>query len=252
MILLHRLTPPAIALVAAAGFAGAIRWDMPLLLVPAWLVVALLFARLCGFSPRSFPFWYFVGTPGLFLLACDGFLLLLEGSGARLALSAVAVVPLLVFGELVFSYVHVPSTYPAYAIEHLSLALNALTAFFLSALMFGLSMLLQLPLWALSLAFALAMLFVGYGTLWASKVESGRAFVYALALSALSTELFAVATFLPTGYLTDAALVTVAAYVFLGLVRARFLDKLSGTVARRYAIAGIGLLCVVLGGARWA
>ena len=211
MILIHRLTPLLIALAAAAGFASVSFFGVPTLagMGATFLAVALLGARLCRLNPRSFQFWYLVGTPTAFLASSFGFLLLLERPGERLALGIVSSLLLFLFYELVFAYVHLPGAYQAYSIEHLSLALNVLTMFFLSAIAFGAGMLLQLPLWMLSAVFAGAAMFVVYGTLWVSKVTGRQALAYALAGTALATELFAVVTYLPTGYHTDAALMAV-------------------------------------------
>ncbi|TAK03239.1 hypothetical protein EPO34_04180 [Patescibacteria group bacterium] len=253
MILIHRFTPFFILCSAASGFAAVVVSALPVLpgLALTVAMVAFLFARLCRLSPRSFQFWYLTGTPVTFLLSSFGFLLLLERPLERWALAAATSLLLFLFAELVFAYVHVPATYRAYSIEHLSLGLNVLTTFFLSSFAFGTGMLLQLPLWLSSAAFASSVAFIMFGTLWVSKVAVRPALAYALAGTALATELFAVISYLPTGYYVDAALISVFLYVFLGLTRARFLDKMTKTVVGRYSAVGSGLFLLLMGTARW-
>jgi ABC-type multidrug transport system permease subunit len=84
-------------------------------------------------------------------------------------------------------------------------------------------------------------MFVMYGTLWASHVDSVKARPYALSAAILITELFAVISFLPTGFYTNAAFLALSVYVLLGLSREDVLHKLSKEVLRRYVI----LFCVL-------
>jgi hypothetical protein len=253
MILLHRVTPFVIALACAAGFFAVIRLGVnPLVGIAGTLMLAsLLFARLCEWRVRTFQFWFLVGTPLMFLVSSFGFLLLLEVSWQRVLLACVTVVLVGVFAELVFAYVHAPAHYQAYTIEHLSLALYVLAMYFLSALFFGTRMLLELPLAGLCAFFALGVMFMVYGTLWVSKMAPRPAIAYALAGTVLATELFAVITYLPTGYYTDAALLALYLYLFLGLTRAQLAEKLSRPVVRRYAVTGAVLLVIIVGTAHW-
>jgi len=253
MILFHRATPFAILLACAAGFFAVIRLGLnPLVgFMATLMVVSLLFARLCEWRLRTFQFWYLVGTPTMFLSACFGFLLLLEVNWQRAALAAVASLLTFVFAELTFAYMHAPAKYQAYSIEHLSLALNVLAMYFLSALFFGTRMLLQLPLWGLCAFFALGVLFMVYGTLWVSKMAPRPAIAYALAGTVLATELFAVITYLPTGFYTNAALLALFLYLFLGLTRAHVASRLTRPIVNRYAIVGSAMFLMIIGTSRW-
>jgi len=253
MILIHRATPLVIALCIAAGFFAVTRLSVNPIVglgVTSAIVFALL-SRLVGLRPRTFQYWYFVGTPVLFLLSACGLYLFLEYPAERVALVLVCALLVFFFGEHLFHYVHIPASYQAYAIEHLSLVLNVLTVFFLGAFGFGLRMFLQLPLLALAAGFFLAIAFVVYGTLWVSKVEHRNAWPYALAGAVLTTELFSVITFLPTGFYTNAAVLALFFYLFLGFTRAHFVDQLTPSVSRRYLLIGSFLFATIVGTARW-
>jgi hypothetical protein len=213
----------------------------------------LLYARLVGFAPRSFQFWMLFGTPLLFLLTSFGLLLFLESPVAQFSLAVIVSSFVFFFAEHVFSYVHVPINYETYAIEHLSLVMNVASVFFVSVAAFGTRVFLpeRAPLWFLAALFFGVSLFVVFGTLWASKVDVGRARLYAFCGALLVTEVFAAVTYLPTGFYTNAALIALAAYLFLGLTRAHFIEKLSPKIIRRYAVTAVIIAASVLGTSQW-
>ncbi|MEI6510591.1 MAG: hypothetical protein WCO25_00925 [Candidatus Uhrbacteria bacterium] len=255
MILIHRVTPFLIGLATALGFAALLNFQRNPLgaMAVTLLVVAALYVRLVGFSPRSFQFWMLVGTPLLFLGSSFGLMLFLENPNAEFALAVVVSLFVFFFAEHVFSYVHLPANYETYAIEHLSLVLNVASVFFVSVVAFGMRIFLTIyaPIWLLSALFFVVSLFVIFGTLWASKVDVGHARLYAICGALLVTEIFLTVTYLPTGFYTNAALIALTAYLFLGLTRARFVESLSKSTVRRYLVTGVVLLVMILGSARW-
>jgi hypothetical protein len=255
MILLHRVTPFLIGLIAALGFALLLVLKVnPLPVMLATLaVVAALYIRLVGFAPKSFQFWMLCGTPVLFLASSFGLLLFLEQPGAQAALAVFVSLFLFFFGEHVFSYVHVPVNYEAYAIEHISLVMNVSSVFFVSVAAFGMRVFLTslAPLWLLSMLFFAVTIYVIFGTLWASKVEVKPALLYAACGALIVTELFMAVAYLPTGFYTNAAVIALAAYLFLGLTRAHFVESLSRSLARRYIITSAVMMTAILGTAQW-
>lgn len=256
MILLHRITPFFIGLISALGFVGLLSTSFNpfAVLGLVLLLVLLLLVRLVGFRPGQFSFWIFIGTPFMFLASSFLLELFFENRPEQIGLAVCTALLIFFFAEHLFNYLHLPSNYQAYSIEHLALALNVLTVFFISAAGFGLNILLQVQhfgLLVMSVLFFLITLFVIYSTLWVSKVEGKKTKRYALAGAVLTTELFAVLTFLPTGFYTAAAILTLFFYLFLGLMRAHFLDQLSKTVLRRYLLISGVLLLVILIFSRW-
>jgi hypothetical protein len=254
MLVLHRITPFLIGLVLASGFLGLMRLPAAYSFIVAGavaLLLAVLFARLAGFEPRKFRFWYFVGTPVLFFLSAFGLFLFLEQGSFKIALALIVSLMSFLFAEHLFNYVHLPAKYQAYSLEHVSLVLYVLTTFFAATVGFGTAMVIQAPLWLLAPLFFLVMLYVVYGMLWVSKVDPRKARAYAFGGAVITTELFTVLSFLPTGFYANAAALAVCVYVFLGISRAHFLDKLSRVVLRRYAFMGVLLLGVIAGTARW-
>jgi hypothetical protein len=253
MILLHRLTPFFAALVALVGFIAMATFGIhPLVSFSiSWLLVTLLFARLALWQWHSPIFWNVVGVPSVFLALAGGLFLFLESSAARWGVTGLVPLLIFLFGEHVFTYIHTPATYQAYAIEHLARALNVISMFSLGVAAFGMRVFLQTPFVLLVPAVFFLSFFLVHGTLWASKVEAHRAMPYSFGGALLMTELFGALALLPTGLYANAAWLAISLYLYLGFIRAAFLDSLSRSVAVRYLTAGVISIAVIAATAQW-
>ncbi len=253
MILIHRVTPFVLGLLLAAGFLFMAVWPGTALVMIVLMTLAcvLLLGRLIGWEIGNFQFWNFVGTPLVFIVSSAGLFLFFENMLEKLLLAAVVALGVFLYTEHVFTYRHTPAAYKTYALEHLSLVLHILSIFFISAVSHGLILFLQVPLFILAPIFFVLTLFVVYSMFWVSKIEHARAISYALAGAVLLTELFLASSYLPTGFYTNAAVMALGVYIFLGLSRAHVLEKLTKTVLVRYLTLGSVLLLVALGSARW-
>ena len=253
MLVLFRLTSFVTAVIVTGSFVLVISKTIHPIVVMfvSTVLVALLIARLLRWEVRTFQFWSLLGSPLLFLASSYGILLFLEQLYAQVILSVAVVVLLTLFLEHIFSYIHLPTLYQPFSIEHLGQLINILTLFFVSSVGFGLRLFLQMPLWILGVVFFLVSWFVIYGTLWASKVEHQRAKPYALAGAILMAQLFLAISFLPSGFYTSAAFVALAFYVFLGLTRASAHHRLSKTLLRRYVVITIILSTTIAFTSQW-
>lgn len=253
MILLHRLSSFLVGLLVTLGFVSFFfQWVHPFLTIFLCTAsVTLVLGRLLGWQVRTFQFWHLLGTPLLFLLSSFGPFFLLETSVPKIALSVFVAGLIFLFVEHVFSFIHLPIAYQPFTLEYLSQLLHILSVFFVSVLGFGLLLFLQTPLWVISLTFFLILFFIVYGTLWAGKVDADRARPYAFAGAVLTTELFAVLSFLPTGFYSNAAFLALGVYVFLGLSRAHAHHKLSKEVLRRYLIVFTSLTILITLTSQW-
>ena len=253
MILLHRLTSFVTGLIILLVFAGILFTEIhPLFLfVVGVFLTAVVLARLLNWDVRSFQFWHLLGTPLLFIVSSMGVMLFLEQIWIQVFLAVGAALLLALFTEHVFSYVHLPTVYQPFSIEHLGHLMNILTMFFVGSIGFGLRLFLQMPLWFLGSIFFLVSLFVIYGTLWASKVDDARARPYAFAGGILTAELFIALSFLPSGFYTNAAFVALAFYAFLGLTRANALHRLSSRLTKRYLTIFAVLTLVIALTSQW-
>ncbi len=253
MILIHRISPFVLAIMLSLGMYVIVFTSVqPVATAVAMIVCSLLlFGRLLQFEVRTFQFWNFVLTPVLFLVASLGMIFFLEQPSVIMMIAGLAVALILLYAEYVFQYIHLPATYQPYSLEYLSLFLNLLTVFFLSAVGFGLILLVQISLGIVSLFALFCFVFVIYGTFWVSKAHESKIKPYTLGGSILMTELFIAISFLPTSYFTSAALMTVLFYLFIGLTRAHVLRTLSTPIIKHYLITSSVLLLAILLSSQW-
>jgi hypothetical protein len=253
MILIHRITPFVLGLIVALGFLFSYFWPSYILAFIAITTVlsAVLIGRLVNWGVKSFQFWNFIGTSILFISSSMGLFMFFENSLEKIGLALVSSLAVFLYAEHVFTYRHTPAAYKTYSLEHLSLVLHIMIVFFLSAIGYGLIMFLQVSLWILGPLLFLLGLFVIYGMFWVSKVEHQRALIYAFAGATLLLELFIAMAYLPTGFYTNAAVIALAVYLFLGLSRAHVLEKLTKSILIRYVALGSAMFLAVLGTAQW-
>ncbi len=255
MILLHRLTPFALAGTLFAGFAmliarpASLWWPIVLLFVAS----TLLLSRLLLFEFRRPAFWVFLGIPLFMVTSAFLFFLFLESDLAKWILAVSVVLAAGLYAENLFTFYHLPSAYQAYSLEYLSLVISIASAFFFTSAANGAHLFLRdlVPLWIPAIIVFVAVLFSTLAMFWVSKVGFETSRRYALFGALLMTELFVVLTFLPTSFVANAAAFATCLYVYLGLMRAHVLEKLSRTVVRRYALTGMLLLAVIFGTAQW-
>ncbi len=249
MILLHRITPFVLGLLLAVGMFFLVFGKIGHVSVAiAMVVIALiLFARLLRFEIRTFQFWHFLLTPVLFLIASLSLIFFLEQDFIILLVAFIALLLIVLYAEYVFQFLHLPTMYQPYSLEYVSLVLHLLTIFSLSSVGFGSMLLLQAPLSVVAIVAFFCFVFVIYGTFWVSKAHESTMKPYTLGGSILMTELFVALSVLPSSYYTNAAIMTVLFYLFIGLTRAHVLRTLSSLVIKRYVIvSGILLLATIL------
>jgi hypothetical protein len=253
MILLHRLTPFAIALTVVAGM-------ITMILVPEHamlagllmvLVCGLLYARLLQWDVKHVAFWIFLGTPILLLISACIYFLFLDQQTLKIILAILLTGSTWLYAENVFSFYHLPSTYQPYSLEYLSMMLYLFSAFFFTSGTYGVQLFLQLPFWVPALAVFWVSLFMTTGVFWVSKINTEISTRFAFSGAVILTELYIALSQLPTSYVANAAAFTVMLYLYLGLSRAHVLEKLSKPVMRRYVFISVVLLVVIFGTARW-
>jgi hypothetical protein len=253
VILLHRLTPFAIALLTALLFVMLItapRAFLPFEIL-AFLLIPLLFSRLLLFEVRRPAFWVFLGTPFVLLVSALAFFLLLDPGTGKWFMAGVVTLSLALYAENVFAFYHLPSTYQAYSLEYLTLIMYVMSAFFFTSFAYMAQLFLELPLWTPAVAVFVAVLFATMAVFWVSKIGFETGIPYAVVGAILMTQMYVTLALLPTSFITNAAVFAVCLSTYFGLVRAQVLDKLTPNVVRRYVGLCFILLLLILGTATW-
>ena len=253
MILLHRITPFALGLTSLASF--LLLMFRPLLgmraLLPLGAVLAFLLARLLLWELRRPAFWVFLGTPIVLWCSSLIFFFFLEDPASKWIVASAVSVIIAVYAENCFTFYHLPSAYQAYALENLSIVVYVLSAFFFTSGAFGAQLFLLLPTWIPTTIVFFAVLFATTAVFWVSKIgfETGRP--YAIVGAIVMAEFYAALTFLPTSFVTNAALFSVLLYTFFVFARANVLERVNRSMIIRQ-LGFMGVLCMlILFTARW-
>jgi hypothetical protein len=253
VILLHRLTPFAIALLSLGGF-GLLMWDpldLKILAVVCFFIIPFLFARLLLWELRRPAFWVFLGTPCLLLLSAFMFFLIIESQMGLWALALTVSLALTLYAENLFAFYHLPSSYQAYSLEFLSLMCYMVSAFFFTSSSYMAQLFLELPLWIPALTTFLIVLLATVAVFCVSKIGFETGILFAVTGAVVMTEVYMSFSMLPTSFVTHAAAFTVCWYVYLGVSRAHVLEQLTPMVIRRYVAIWCLLLALIFGTATW-
>ncbi|HJN85473.1 MAG TPA: hypothetical protein QF873_04140 [Patescibacteria group bacterium] len=253
MLLVVRTIPFLLGVVTAGLLLLISVWPSLVLLLSILTVVGVIYGigHLTGFGKDLEGWWHVAVTPVLFVISTIAFMLFVESQILILVLPIAAGAFTFFFAEHLFRFVHLPSLYQPYALEHTSLVLHVASMFFLSTAFYGLQTFLQIPVWLLAIFFFAFSAMMVYETLWVSKIKDTKAVRVAVIGGLMFTELFVVFSFLPTSFFVNAAASTLVFYVFLGIMRASFLQRLSKVVLKRYAMLGIFMLILLFVTARW-
>ncbi|OGL83255.1 hypothetical protein A3B32_02055 [Candidatus Uhrbacteria bacterium RIFCSPLOWO2_01_FULL_53_9] len=253
MILLKRTLPVLIGLLTFVGIFLISWWQAHIwiLLALTVLVVVLGLGMLSGWGADLERWGVIAITPALFVSAAVAFMLFVQDTWLLVVIATTTAIFIALFLEHVFRFIFAPGLYQPYALEHTSIVLHIASVYFFTTMFYGLNMFLHVPIWILALIFfVLAMAYV-YETLWVSKIPAATAVTVSLLGAWLLVQLFVAVSFLPTSFFVDAALISVAFYVLLGVLRARLLQRLSELAMRRYAYGGGALAALILFTAKW-
>lgn len=252
MLLLHRLTPLFVGIVLAAGQGAFLLWPSH----AVWIAVATVLLVLLGcwrlvrpaFDPAL---WALTTLPAALAIATFAFAFFFETDLSKLAAFGVTLVLVGLFTEYVFQYIHLPLRYEPHSLGHVSALVSTMIFFEAAVVLYGLRLFLHLPLFALIVcAAAVTFLLLEVVFLLHQTDRADRRRLVGIG-TLLATELFVAIAALPTGWYTNAALLTVFWYAYLGLTRAELLRGASASLKRTYIWWSIGLAVVILATARW-
>lgn len=253
LALLRKSLPVILALAAGALLIAEVRYPVFVLsALPIWIgAYVLTFVVMSGREKRHASFWLLAVPPILVCAASVLFLLIVDNTAVRWVFTIVPPIAIGLFGYTQYLFVHQPARYQPYALEYLSLTMNAMGFFLISTSFIGYVIFVSLPQWVMIVGiFGLSGLLIAE-TLWVSKVPSARQPTLILVGSLLLTQAASAVLLLPTSFLVGGALLTLLYYLVVGLFRAHALASCDRIVIQRYV--GVSTLAVVLifASARW-
>ncbi len=187
----------------------------------------------------------------LFLSGTYYFIFFVEGSTIRQLLIGLALIINLFYLTNIFYYHFRTEKYQVNALQNISSFLNLISIFTISSVGFSLILYLGWPSWLISLGVALASAVLCYQTYWVNKIVGPATFLFAGITGLIGGEVFWAATFLPSSFLVNGAIVTVVNYSIVNLARHYFAGNLQKSVIWRYLIISATVLLLTLVTARW-
>ncbi|MFA6131786.1 MAG: hypothetical protein WC702_01795 [Patescibacteria group bacterium] len=211
----------------------------------ALLILFFILAKLAGWSFNKADFWSFFALPFCLAVSAFSLLLFVEGRDMKILIITLATLLLWLFAENIFSFLYLSSTYQVNALEYLSLVMGVVSVFFVTAAFFALRLFFGFSLWLIVPLHAVFIFALFASVLWVCKIGKEKIIPNAFGAVLLLAELFLCLAFLPASFFSNAAILTLFFYIFLGIVRAHLFNRLSPMVLKRYLLA-FGLIAVVI------
>lgn len=224
----------------------AIYW-LPLILV---LILAAIVWELNGRTWQK-KFWHFLINPGFFVLSLFFFIIFIDQLSLKWLVAILGAIFAFLILDNLFTFFYQPGRYQPYSLENTSGYVNVITAFlFFSSLYSAIVFLSMRAYWLIPLAF-LAVWLLSYQSIIIHQIGWPKGWLYVIINSLIITELFWVTSYLPTGFYVNGAIVAIAHYFIIGLSCSWLLNKLEKRTIKRYILAAIISLVIILGTARW-
>ncbi len=199
-----------------------------------WLVRASFFISLLLFNSGMYFFLFF-----------------LSGETIRQTIIMATVFLNIVAWTQIFYYYFRTSKYQVNSLQNITNYLNLISFFTLTSVAFSLILYLAWPSWLISLGVFVVAAILTLQSMWVNKIELVKSWRFALVSGLINSEIFWAECFLPSSFLVNALIVTVAYYSIVNIGRYYFLDRLTKPVIVRYLIIGICVLVLTVVTARW-
>lgn len=221
-------------------------------LTPAlFLIIILAVLFLTTKNIKSKKFWYFLISPALYLLGILSFIIFIELAWLKIFLAIVLSLILSLFLENIYLYNYNFEKYQTYGLQNFSNYLNLITVFFLFSSFFGFIIFLQIAVWLLLLAVAIISVLTVYQTMWVSRIELNRSWLYLMVITLLMAQGFWILAFLPTSIYVNGLILAAIYYLLVGLSLNRLLGILDRSVIKRYITVTVVVLTITLITAKW-
>jgi len=186
-------------------------------------------------------YWYFSLTPVLLLLNSYLLCLFVQNSFLRQALLVFVVLTLMLYLENIFLYYYWPAKYQPYSIENISRNYNLISVFMFSVCLYGYLILLDIPIYLLSVILVLFIILVAKQSMWSNKIENAQSTIYIVILSIVIFEFFWALAFLPISFYVNGFVLTLIYYLLFEI----FKDKLADNSLDRRLIVRVIIIFVV-------
>ncbi len=214
-------------------------------------IVSFFLIVFTSFSLASFRGVFIISIlPVFFTFSSLAFILLLPRFFIQLFLLTILFV-LYVYFKTVYYYLFDKTYYKKGYLQNLSSYANFLTVYFLSSFMYGIQILVSVPIYDLILFFILAVFLLVYQVFWANEISFRSSAHFILLITLLLSELAWAVSFLTLNYFVLGLILAISYYVIIGLSRFYLLDILNKKLVKMYLSFGLVSVLAVILTARW-
>jgi hypothetical protein len=221
------------------------------MLIVLLVVLLISLALLIKEKIRSKNFFSLAVLPVLFYFLVTNYILTLGFGVLRHIVIIFFALILYAFLENLFLFYFHRAAYQVNSLENSSLFLNIIIFFLLVLNLNALSVLLNPPLWLLSLCLILIMFIILWQLFWVFKIKDKLKVLYLLVIILIMLEFFWALSFLPSNFYVLSIISTIIYYFMLGIIRAKMAGELDKKIFLRYAIISGILILMILITSHW-
>lgn len=226
-------------------------WRVSILLAALFLVLFFSLKMLIAEKISSRNFWSLAVLPLFFYLLTANYILILSNGYFRHIVVILFLITLYFYLENLFLFYFQRAYYQINSLENAGLFLNILLFFLLAVDLNALSVLLNPPLWLLSLCLIVILFIILSQLFWILKINDKLKYAYILILTLLMLEFFWALSFLPSNFYALAIILTIIYYFSFGIIRSKLANELSRQILIRYLTISLILILIIIFSSHW-
>jgi hypothetical protein len=215
------------------------------ILLAIFLLISLKFLIAEKIWTRNF--WGLAILPLLFFVLFTNYTIILGFGYLRHLVIILFVFFLYAYLENLFLFFYHRASYQVNSLENSAVLLNIILFFLLILDLNALSVLLNPPLWLLSLILVIVLFVLLWQLWWILKIKDKLQFINLVAILIIVLEFFWALSFLPSNFYILTIILTIIYYFLIGILRAKMSGELDKKIFMRYAlISGILILMILI------
>jgi hypothetical protein len=215
------------------------------------LILLVSLKLLIAESLFSRNFWYLAVLPILlYLLTCD-YILMLGFGALRYVIIILFAFVLYAYLENLFLFYYNRAAYQLNSLENIAVFYNIILFFILALDLNASGILLNPPLWLLSIVLVLVTAIMLSQLWWILKIKDKLKLLYLLVAVIIILEFFWALSFLPSNFYVLAIILTIIYYFIFVVFKAKMQGELDRKIFLRYALISGSLILITLITSHW-
>ncbi|MFH0952022.1 MAG: hypothetical protein V1838_02415 [Patescibacteria group bacterium] len=195
--------------------------------------------------------WHFTLLAGSYVISVILFLTFLENNAIKHSHIISAGILWWLWVEQMYRFQYDTNSYVPFSVANVTSLLTLMASFYSITAAFAFKLLLNYPIWQLTLAVAIVAFVLSIETIWSEKLSPLRYWATPTIIGLVTAELFWVTSYLPTSYLVNGIVITIIFYVIVNLSRFFIKKELTKAIITRYLLVSLFMLILTIASARW-